>query len=257
MEAKDMEAKITSVYDEGAVEGTPLIGAEGFSVLIEIGSNKILFDTGRRGRYLLNNMSFLDIKPEEIGKVVISHGHKGHTGGVDDLLKNRETPLYIYASPTSLETKNLLGQRGTIVSEEQSEKADIIEIKDWTEIDDKVFVSFPMDIGGGLDEAFMVILSRKGPIVISACSHAGVDKVMEAVKDKFGEYPHGYVGGVHVVKKDKAKAAAIASIFQEKKCTKLYLNHCTGVSGIMYIRVILGLKGVNDFYVGSSLYVDL
>ena len=252
-----MEAKITSVYDEGALTGTPLIGAEGFSVLIETKSQKILFDTGRRGRYLLNNMSFLEIKPEEIDKAVISHGHIGHTGGLEDILKNRELPLYIYAPNSALETKNMLGQKGKIIPEEQSEKAEVVEIRDWMEIDHNVFVSCPMDIGGGLEEMFMVLLSRKGPVVVSACSHAGVDKVMEAVKNKFGEYPHGYIGGVHIGKKEKAKAAGIASLFQEKNCTQLYLNHCTGVNGMMYLRTHLGLREVNDFYVGSSLSVDL
>lgn len=249
--ARDMDVKITSVYDEGAVTGTSLIGAEGFSILIETKSQKILFDTGRRGRYLLSNLSFLEIRPEEIGKAVISHGHSNHTGGTDDLLKGRESLLYIYAPESALETKNVFGKKNVLVSEEQAGKTEIVRIRDWMEIDSKVFVSCPMDIGGGLEEIFMVILSRKGPIVISACSHAGVDKVMEAVKERFGEYPHGYIGGVHIGKKDKAKAAAAAELFRERNCTQLYLNHCTGITGMMHLRTHLGLREVNDFYVGT------
>ncbi|AIZ57303.1 7,8-dihydropterin-6-methyl-4-(beta-D-ribofuranosyl)-aminobenzene-5'-phosphate synthase [Candidatus Methanoplasma termitum] len=253
-----MEAKITSVYDEGAVEGTPLIGAEGFSVLIEIGSNKILFDTGRRGRYLMHNLSFLDIEPEMINTVVISHGHKGHAGGLDTLLRERETPLLIYAPRFAMGTKTMFGTGGGIqIGEDIADKADIVEINDWKEIADKVFVSAPMDIGKEETESFIVIRSRKGPIVISSCSHAGADKVMEAVKSKFGAYPHGYVGGLHMGKKEKTKAEAVANLFSEKNCNSLYINHCTGVNGIMYMRAVLGIKGVNNFYVGSSISVDL
>jgi 7,8-dihydropterin-6-yl-methyl-4-(beta-D-ribofuranosyl)aminobenzene 5'-phosphate synthase len=252
-----MQAKITSVYDEGAVMGTSLIGAEGFSVLIEVGSQLILFDTGRRGRYLIHNMSFLDIKPEKIDKVVISHGHANHTGGIDDLLKNREDHLDIYAPRSAEGRGGPFGSKGLRISKEQSKKATMHEIDEWIEIRDKVFISSPMEIGGGMTESFMVIQSRKGPVVISACSHAGVEAVMEAVKNKFGTYPHTYIGGVHIGKKEKAKAGKIASAFSERNCRNLHLNHCTGVKGMMYLRTNLGLKEVNDFFAGSVLSIDI
>ena len=252
-----MQAKITGVYDEGSMEGTSLIGAEGFAVLIETGSRMILFDTGRRGRYLLNNLNALSIEPEKIDKAVISHGHANHTGGIEDLLKNRAGVLRIYAPGSAIGGGNIFGKKGIRIKEAFSNKAEIHEINDWTEVSDKIFASCPMDIGGGLSEVFIVIMSKKGPIVISACSHAGVDAVMEAVKERFGSYPQTYIGGVHIGNKEKEKANRIAASFSEKKCTDLRLNHCTGVKGMMYLRTNLGLKGVNDFYVGMSITVDI
>ena len=252
-----MQIKITSVYDEGASEGTSMIGAKGFAVLIEAGGKKILFDTGRRGRYLLHNMMFLDVKPEDIDKMVISHGHASHTGGICDILRNRETPLNIYAPRSALGIKKMFGPKGICIPEDLSDKAEICEVNDWMEIGDKVFISYPMDTGGGLTETFIAILSKKGPAVISACSHAGAGEVMEAVKKKFGSYPNTYIGGVHIGKKDKQKASGIAALFSEKNCTALYLNHCTGVNGMMYLRKDLGLKGVSDFYVGAAVSLDV
>ncbi|MDR1955211.1 MAG: MBL fold metallo-hydrolase [Candidatus Methanoplasma sp.] len=252
-----MQAKITSVYDEGSLEGTSLIGAKGFAVLIETDGQRILFDTGRTGRYLLHNMMFLDIEPGKIDKIVISHGHAGHTGGVVDLLMNRETPVKIYAPHSAIGTKRLLGAKGLYIPEELSEKADLNEVRDWLEISKNVFVSAPTDIGDGKTESFMAILSKKGPVVIAACSHAGTDTIMESVKKKFGAYPNTYIGGVHLGKKDKQRAAAMASSFSEKNCKDLHLNHCTGISGMMHLRTVLGLKGVSDFYVGSILYFDI
>ena len=252
-----MQAKITSVYDEGSLEGTQLIGAKGFAALIETDGQKILFDTGGRGGYLLHNLMFLDVKPEDIGKVVISHGHSGHTGGVEDLLKNRKVPLNIYAPGSAIGNRKMFGPKGVCIPEHLSEKADVCEIKEWTEIADKVFISHPMDIVGGLTECFMAILSKKGPVVISACSHAGVGEVTEAVKEKFGTYPHAYIGGVHIGKKERDKARNIASVFSETNCKDLHLNHCTGLSGMTYLRMDLGLKAVSDFYVGSVLSLDV
>jgi 7,8-dihydropterin-6-yl-methyl-4-(beta-D-ribofuranosyl)aminobenzene 5'-phosphate synthase len=252
-----MQAKITSVYDEGSLMGTQLIGAEGFAVLIEAGGQKILFDTGRRGRYLLHNMMLLDIEPGTIDKIVISHGHASHTGGLEDLLNERKTPLSIYAPQSAFGERKMFCTKGIRAPDKLKEKADIFEVKDWTEVADKVFVSCPMDFDNGKKEVFMVIQSKKGPVVISACSHAGVDNVMEAVKKRFGSYPHTYVGGTHIGKKEKDKAINMAHSFSEKNCTDLHLNHCTGVKGIMYLRTVLGLKGVSDFYVGTVLQVEI
>lgn len=252
-----MQAKITSVYDEGAVEETSLIGAEGFSILIEADGQKILFDTGKRGRYLTHNMMCLDIEADDIDKVVISHGHSDHVGGLDDLIKERESVLEIFAPASAMGTKKLFGASGVYVPEEFSDKAKIITIEDWTELSEHVHISPPTDTGDGKTESFILLSARKGPVVISACSHCGVDRIMDMVKEKTGSYPRAYIGGVHIGKKDKAKAAEIASFFTNRNCTERYLNHCTGVNGIMYLRTELGLKEVNDFYVGESVDFEL
>ena len=72
------KAKVLSVYDEGALEDTPFIGATGFSVLVEVDGQRTLFDTGMRGRYLIHNLDYLDVKPDMIDRVVISQIGRAH-----------------------------------------------------------------------------------------------------------------------------------------------------------------------------------
>ncbi len=252
-----MKLRMTSVYDEGAIENTSLIGAKGFAVMIEVDEQRILFDTGRRGRYLMHNFMFLDIKADDIDKVVISHGDADHTGGVEDLLRSRENSIEIYAPSSAMGSKRLIGSSGLYVPDDLKDKAEIKTIDDWIELSEHAFISRPMDIGNGREEVFMVITTSNGPAVVTACSHCGVDVVMEAVKERFGRYPRTYVGGVHIGKKEKQKAEAIATLFADRNCLDLHLNHCTGVNGIMYLRTVLGLKGVDDFYVGEIIEYDL
>jgi 7,8-dihydropterin-6-yl-methyl-4-(beta-D-ribofuranosyl)aminobenzene 5'-phosphate synthase len=252
-----MQVKITSVYDEGSQPGTSLIGAEGFSVLIEADGQSILFDTGKRGRYLLHNMMFLDIDPEKIDKLIISHGHSNHTGGIDELLKSRKNVLNIYSNSSAVGGKGPFGPKGIVISPELSSKAAIIDVKGWMEIAGKVFISPPMDMGKGMAETFVVITTKKGPVVIAACSHAGVDSIMEETKIKFGSFPYMYVGGTHIGKKEKEKAGSIAAAFSERGCAELYLNHCTGVNGMMHLGRDRGLKGVKDFFVSTVSTVDV
>ena len=48
--------RVLCIYDEGAVVDTPLIGAKGFSVMVESEGRRIMMDTGLRDRYLVHNM---------------------------------------------------------------------------------------------------------------------------------------------------------------------------------------------------------
>ena len=73
--------KITIIYDN--TSSRPDLKADwGFSALVEVKGKKILFDTGTNGKILLSNMGKLEINPEEIEDIFISHLHWDHTGGL-------------------------------------------------------------------------------------------------------------------------------------------------------------------------------
>ncbi len=58
----------------------------GFSCFVVGLEKSILFDTGADGQTLLSNMEKLGIQPEQIDVVVLSHIHRDHTGGLEELL---------------------------------------------------------------------------------------------------------------------------------------------------------------------------
>ena len=67
----------------------------GLSFLI---GNSILFDTGEKGEYLLNNIDQIKVDLPLIEDVIISHDHWDHTGGLWDILKQRQD-INVYACP--------------------------------------------------------------------------------------------------------------------------------------------------------------
>ncbi len=76
--------RVIIVYDNEANPG--LESGWGFSCLIET-QERLLFDTGDSGDKLIYNLGQLNVQPESIAKVVISHNHWDHTGGLEEFLK--------------------------------------------------------------------------------------------------------------------------------------------------------------------------
>lgn len=77
------EIRIQIIVDNTAPEG--LYGEHGFSVWIEAGRERILFDTGK-GEAVIPNSNALGIDLSTTTILVLSHGHYDHTGGIAEAL---------------------------------------------------------------------------------------------------------------------------------------------------------------------------
>lgn len=247
-----MKAKVLSIYDEGAIENTSLIGAKGLSILVDIDGDRTLFDTGMRGRYLIHNMDFLGIEPDSISRVVLSHNHKSNIGGLGKLLENRTKPLDVYTNSYFSGITRSFGR--PLFDEEAASKIVTHEMSQDTDLNDNLYVTGPF---GDVNEFFLVIKTRKGPVVISSCYHGGTSQVLAAVKGKTGKDPACLIGGIHLPKVKQKDVDPTAEIFKSYGSPDLYMNHCAGPSGITFLRVHFTLDGVKDFFVGSELEFDL
>ena len=75
--------KLTIVFDNVVYKkNIGLISDWGFSCFVETGKENILFDTGSKGNILLNNLNILGIDPKRVDKIIISHEHYDHNGGL-------------------------------------------------------------------------------------------------------------------------------------------------------------------------------
>ena len=78
--------QITALVENYANQ-TEVIAEHGISLLIEIdfpksSSKRILFDTGATGETLIRNLNTLGKSLFPLDAVILSHGHKDHTGGL-------------------------------------------------------------------------------------------------------------------------------------------------------------------------------
>ena len=58
----------------------------GLSTFIEVDGLNIIFDTGL-GMSAVHNAHVLGVDLSSVDKIVLSHGHSDHTGGLRDILK--------------------------------------------------------------------------------------------------------------------------------------------------------------------------
>ena len=82
--------RITDIVDNRAAEG--FCAEHGLSLLIERGDERILFDTGA-GAALRPNATKLGIDLGGVTRIVLSHSHNDHTGGLGGLVPN--CPIHV------------------------------------------------------------------------------------------------------------------------------------------------------------------
>jgi len=167
--------KITIIYDN-EVKKQGLKADWGFSCLIEGQSiPPLLFDTGASGSILLHNMKELGISPSTIGTIVISHAHRDHTGGLQDILElNKDAELYLPAS-----FGHTTPGRKTVT------------VKDACQICENVFTTGELK---GIEQS-LALMTERGILVVVGCSHPGVGNILDAAA-RFGTV-YGIVGGFH------------------------------------------------------------
>ena len=79
-----MEIKITTLSENTAAPGG--LAEWGLSMLVEADGQKILFDTGG-GIAAVHNAELMKIDLAAVDRMVLSHGHYDHTGGLLEVLR--------------------------------------------------------------------------------------------------------------------------------------------------------------------------
>jgi 7,8-dihydropterin-6-yl-methyl-4-(beta-D-ribofuranosyl)aminobenzene 5'-phosphate synthase len=175
---KTIKMKITIIYDNTAYDKN-LIGDFGFACLVEAHDKRILFDTGAKGPILLSNMRKLDIDPESIDEIFISHDHWDHQGGLGEFLKIRPVRVYV---PSEFQT---------IVN-----SPDVIRISKPIKLHDGIYSTSELKgIEYDLTEISLAVQTTKGIVVVVGCSHPLVGQILDDAS-QWGDI-YAIVGGLH------------------------------------------------------------
>jgi 7,8-dihydropterin-6-yl-methyl-4-(beta-D-ribofuranosyl)aminobenzene 5'-phosphate synthase len=213
----------------------------GYSSFINKGYGGILFDTGADGQKLLRNIQKAGIKPSTISRIVISHFHKDHSGGLKEAAGlNSKAEIYVPASIYE-EVKALLPD-----SRVHKVSSDSVEIMHGVylagELGEKIKeVSLIMDTGGGL-------------VIVTGCAHPGVKEIIEKATSIVNQNVFALIGGLHLKDKKEEEIYELIDYLKSKKLKYIAPSHCSGDLS----RKLFKEKFCSGFIasgVGSHIYI--
>ncbi|MCK4610345.1 MAG: MBL fold metallo-hydrolase, partial [Candidatus Heimdallarchaeota archaeon] len=263
--------------------------SHGVSFYIKSGSEHIMFDMGLLGRFLVRNMKSLGISPDEITKIVFSHGHSDHVGGLRLFLEKRtkknKIPIYAHLNLTEpkracflgvrmwnagyykldeeleklvsyelskqpMSITNLLSTTGEIPLEERESMQNISSI-----FVHKVDGKWSLD--SVLDDTAMFLKTKEGLVLICGCCHSGLANTINKVEKLGGDQVVTVIGGVHLVFAKREKILKIANkLLTDYKHINLQLNHSIGERAFRALQKKLGEERVQYFPVGRKLIFE-
>jgi len=83
-------------------------GSRGNSILLETPETRIIVDAGFSGRQIERRLAAIDVAPDSIAALFITHEHRDHTQGMGVIARRWKVPVYI-ARATATSCSTLLG----------------------------------------------------------------------------------------------------------------------------------------------------
>lgn len=200
----------------------------GFACLVNGTEKTVLFDTGGKGSVLLENMKNMGVSPGDIETVVISHNHGDHTGGLLAVLeKNGRVTVYLPPSCPK-----------AFVDQTTSGGAKVVVVTKPVEMCKGVFIVGP--IGDKIVEQALAVVTRKGLVVITGCSHPGVIEFVKEAKRQLNEEVYMVCGGMHLLKHSESEVKQTIAQLKELGVRKVGPTHCTGDKAIALFKEAFG-----------------
>ena len=70
-------------------------GSKGNSTYVETSSHKYLIDLGRNKKYIIDKLKEIDVKPQDIDFILISHSHDDHVSALEGFIKTYKTNVCV------------------------------------------------------------------------------------------------------------------------------------------------------------------
>lgn len=255
-----MTIRITTLSENTA--GAGIVLAElGLSILIETESVNILLDTGQ-SLSASYNTDILGVDLSKVDKIVLSHGHGDHTGGLRHILKKMRKEVEIIAHPDIWTAKydhrrgrayryigipfqradlESLGARFNLTTKPVKiidnimTTGEVPMITDFERIDPDLFVKEDSGFKPDklLDDQALIINTESGLVVIPGCAHRGLINTLYHAQQITGVKQIAMVlGGSHLTVATEEQIWLTIAALKELKVQKVGVSHCTGLPAV-------------------------
>ncbi|MBR2910795.1 MAG: MBL fold metallo-hydrolase [Lentisphaeria bacterium] len=248
-----MNCEIKILIDNTMPE--PFVSEHGLSLSITYGKEKILFDTGA-GSALLHNMTLAEVDPTQYTKLILSHGHYDHTGGLADILSLMPQVEVFFVQGVTDKRFSLHADR-PVKELTMPEKCQMAlrehrkchTVTGFTEISDGIFLTGPIPRLSGEDCGGPFYLDPEGRkpdfiedeqallldcgTLIQGCCHAGIINTVEYCKKCRPDIPvKRIIGGLHLLHATPERLLETRSYLRQLDLEELQTMHCTGVKNL-------------------------
>jgi 7,8-dihydropterin-6-yl-methyl-4-(beta-D-ribofuranosyl)aminobenzene 5'-phosphate synthase len=252
-----MSIKITTL-SENTASFAGLLAEHGLSILVETDGATVLLDTGL-SLSVANNVDALNIDLKKVDKIVISHGHHDHTGGLRDVLRKMRKKVDVIGHPDIMASKYAkregfpAGYIGIPFDRRELEHlgANFILTPEPVQISENIITSgvVPMKteyetidpylkVKEGdilvpdklLDDRALFIKTDKGLVVILGCAHRGIINTLNHAQELTGEKRiEMVIGGCHLMGASEERVWMTIAALKELGVHKIGVSHCTSL----------------------------
>ena len=279
---KTVTGSITILVDNYVFGRTETLAEHGFAAFVETGSGNFLFDTGR-GMTITHNAALLQKDLTSINKIVISHSHLDHTGGLPEVLRvlpHEQIDIYAHPDIFADRYRERDGRKvygGIPFTQGHLERMGgrFVFATDYREIEEGVSMTGEIpritdfegrDLQGRWlvregreipdiipDDLSLVFLTEQGLVLLLGCAHAGTINIMEHVIEQTGiDDFYAVIGGTHIGFSGEEQLHASIEALKRYTIRHLIPSHCTGVESAACMRHELGSM-VHFSHVGYRL----
>jgi 7,8-dihydropterin-6-yl-methyl-4-(beta-D-ribofuranosyl)aminobenzene 5'-phosphate synthase len=249
-----MEIRIATLSENTANYG--FLAESGLSILVEVDGVRILVDTGLSFS-AVHNAQLMGIDLSIVDRIVLSHGHADHTGGLREVLRRRgeveivahpeiwaakhvrrdEEGVQYNGMPFAREELESRGARFNLVREPIHITANVMTtgeipmLSGYEEIENNLFVK-EQDIlrpDPLADDLALVIDTDFGLVVILGCAHRGIVNTLRRAQNLTGkELVYAAIGGAHLFRASEERIDKTVADLREMGIRRLGVSHCTG-----------------------------
>lgn len=265
-----MRVRISTLSENTAGMGD-FLAEWGLSILVETDEVNILFDTGK-SISASHNADTLGVDLGRIDKIVLSHGHFDHTGGLSQVLRKMRKKVEVIAHSDIWGAKYyrrqgekdryigipFLGQElkslGAIfnlttkplkISDNIMTTGEVPMVTDFEEIDPNLFVKEDANFKPDklLDDMALIINTEPGLIVILGCAHRGIINTLYHAQQLTGVKQINMVlGGCHLIDANDERIRLTIATLRELGVQRIGVSHCTGLLAASLIAQEFGDK---------------
>jgi 7,8-dihydropterin-6-yl-methyl-4-(beta-D-ribofuranosyl)aminobenzene 5'-phosphate synthase len=277
-----MKIRITTLSENTATRAG-LLAEHGLSILVETDTVNVLLDTGL-SISAANNADTLGVDLKKIDKIVLSHGHHDHTGGLRDILRKMRKEVEIIAHPEIWAAKSAgrpgqrfgyvgipfrrqelenLGARFNLtakpvkITENIMTTGEVPMVTDFEQTDPHLYVKEGDEFKPDkfFDDQALIINAEPGLVVILGCAHRGIINTLYHAQQLTGvKQIHMVLGGCHLTGATEERIWLTIATLKELGVQRIGVSHCTGLPAAV---IMAGEFGDSFFFNNAGTRIEL